>query len=79
MIRTQIQLTERQASVVKEMAAREDISMAEVIRQAIDRLVADAERRELRRRALEALGGFPGGPPDGAENHDKYLDEAYLS
>ena len=42
MIRTQVQLTEEQTQALKEMAHREQTSMAELIRQAIDRWLETA-------------------------------------
>lgn len=80
MIRTQIQLTEEQSRKVKEVAQREDISMAEVIRRAVDHWIAtygDMSRAERKRRALSAMGRFSSGVGDLAENHDSYLAEAY--
>jgi Arc/MetJ-type ribon-helix-helix transcriptional regulator len=53
--------------------------MAEVVREAVDRALAEHDRRERRRRALSVLGRFGGDASDVAANHDKYLDEAYLS
>ncbi len=81
MIRTQIQLTETQASALKAMAKKHRVSMAELIRRGIDQylrnegpVVSDEERR---RRALSVIGGFHSGLRDVAENHDHYLAEAY--
>lgn len=78
MIRTQIQLTEDQAHALKELAARRDVSMAELIRQGVERILAESDRREKRRRALAVIGRFDAGPVDVAERHDAYLAEDYL-
>jgi hypothetical protein len=78
MIRTQIQLTEGQARALKELAARRGISMAELIRQGVEQILAESEQREKRQRALALVGRFDAGPPDVASNHDKYLAEDYL-
>jgi hypothetical protein len=80
MIRTQIQLTEEQSRRVKEIAAREDISMAEVIRRAVDHWIAtwgDLPPEERRRRALSVVGRFSSGLGDISANHDAYLVDAY--
>ena len=80
MVRTQIQLTQDQASLLKELAARKDVSMAELIRRCVDRFISlegGIGEAEKRRRAMAAVGFVTGGPGDLAENHDKYLAEAY--
>jgi len=80
MIRTQIQLTEEQSRRVKEVAERENVSMAEIIRQAVDHWIAtygDMLTAERKRRALSIVGRFSSGVSDLAENHDAYLAEAY--
>ncbi len=80
MVRTQIQLTPEQADRVKKLAASRGLSMAEVIRNAIDAAIAaDAEAvsKGKRSRALEAVGGFHSGRKDVSRRHDAYLDEAF--
>jgi Arc/MetJ-type ribon-helix-helix transcriptional regulator len=84
MIRTQIQLTEEQSRRVKEIAAQENISMAEVIRRAVDAwLVTHGEMgiEEKRERALavvkEMRGEFHSGHSDISVNHDAYVTEAF--
>jgi hypothetical protein len=76
MIRTQIQLTEEQARALKDLAAQRGVSMAELIRQATEHLLEENSKREKRRRALEAIGRFPG-PSDLSTNHDRYLAQDY--
>jgi hypothetical protein len=80
MVRTQIQLEERQVKRLKEMAEREGVSVAELIRRAIDQatdasLVADEE--EVRARALAVVGKYVDTVSDVAERHDDYLAEAF--
>jgi hypothetical protein len=79
MVRTQIQLTERQACELKQRAERENISMAELIRRSVDDLLSKEDRAKDERweRAKNAIGFLKGGPPDLSTNHDKYLAEAY--
>lgn len=76
MIRTQIQLTEEQAQRVKRIAMKRGISIAELIREAVDRLPEDGSgtRRE---RAIAAVGGFRSGMKDVSEKHDLHLVDAY--
>lgn len=78
MIRTQIQLTEEQSRALKEMAAQQGVSMAGIVRQAIEHILKEGEEAEKWRRALSIMGRFHGGPADVSTNHDKYLDEDYL-
>ncbi|MGI5837935.1 MAG: ribbon-helix-helix protein, CopG family [Chloroflexota bacterium] len=78
MVRTQIQLTEEQSQTLRELAAREGISVAELIRRSVDRLIEELEQDEKWRRALSIVGRFDAGPEDVSENHDNYLVESYL-
>ena len=80
MIQTQIQLTEQQSIKLEELAAREDVSITELILRAVDQLLATSHLRsdaEQRRRALEFAGKFRSGVHDLSINHDLYLVEAY--
>ena len=81
MVRTQIQLTERQARELKRMAAREGVSMAEVIRKAVDAKIREGSGEvpweEKVRRARAVMGKFRSGLKDVAERHDHYLAEEY--
>lgn len=80
MIRTQIQLTDKQAAGLKSLSAEKGGSMAEWIRRAVDRLLRDGgtpDRETLKRRALAAVGAGHSGIGDIAENHDAYLEDAY--
>jgi hypothetical protein len=78
MVRTQIQLTEDQVNGLKRLAEIQGVSMAELIRQGVSRLLAQAgalTTRELRARAAQAAGRFRSGRRDVARRHDKYLAE----
>jgi hypothetical protein len=80
MVRTQIQLTEKQARILKQMAAEKSVSMANLIRQAIDTLLKssnEVDYGERKHRAIKAAGKFHSGLGDLSENHDNYLDEDY--
>ena len=80
MIRTQIQLTEEQARELKELAAREGVSMAELVRQAVDSLLEGSGTisvEERRRRAMALVGQFNSGRSDVSEKHDECLVEGY--
>jgi predicted transcriptional regulator len=61
MIRTQIQITDTQAQKLKELAASQNKSVAELIRQGIDVLLEQqfiVSEQEQRQRALAAGLGF---------------------
>ena len=80
MVRTQIQLTEHQAKALKELAAAEERSMAELIRRSVDAFLRSSARRsrqERKRRALAAVGRFRSGVSDLSVNHDRYLGEDF--
>ncbi len=78
MIRTQIQITPEQARAIKRLAAKEEKSVAELIRISLDDMLrADGvkDQEDLRRKARAAAGKLSG-PKNLAEKHDHYLAEA---
>ncbi len=80
MIRTQIQLEETQYRALKELAARQRTSVAELIRRAVREMLENAmvvPDQERRRRSLNVVGRFRSGHSDIAERHDDYLAEVY--
>jgi len=80
MVRTQIQLPEQQVTLLKRLAAQQHVSMAELIRRAVDlfTLSPDATNiMERRKRAIAAVGRFHSGRGDLASRHDDYLAEAF--
>jgi 16S rRNA U516 pseudouridylate synthase RsuA-like enzyme len=80
MVRTQIQLTEDQARALKRMAASRHLSVAELIRRAVDNMIktsTSADPEERLRRALEIAGKFSSGERDISRKHDVYLSESY--
>ena len=80
MVRTQIQLTEKQAKAVKKMASAQGVSVAELIRRAVDNIVnssTTADTEERKRRALDIVGKFRSGKKDVSKEHDVHLAEAY--
>lgn len=78
MVRTQIQLTEEQARALKAAAARRGVSIAELVRQGVERILAEDEDAEKWRRAEALIGRFHSGHTDIAAEHDRYLAEDYL-
>jgi Arc/MetJ-type ribon-helix-helix transcriptional regulator len=76
-IRTQIQLTERQAERLRKVAAERGESVSSLIRDAVDQILDEDERAARRRRALQAIGGFRSDRADISERHDDYLADAF--
>ena len=80
MVRTQIQLTEEQSRILKAMARERKVSMANLIRQSIDRFIHSAHEptmEEKRQRALSIVGKYAAGETDLGVGHDRYLAEIY--
>lgn len=78
MIRTQIQLTEDQATRLKDAAAREGVSVAELIRRSVDEHLSRVSGHDRWERARSIVGKFRSKSPDAlGRDHDRYLDEAY--
>jgi len=78
MHRTQVQLTDKQIESVRAIAAKKEVSMAEIIRMSVDSFIqkeASKRRLQQKKRALSAVGKFQSGLNDLAQNHDKYLAE----
>lgn len=81
MIRTQIQLTDEQADVLRARARRERVSIAELVRRAIDAFTRSEPPgdQELRRRAMRAAGRFGSGVRDTSSRHDEAFVESVRS
>ena len=76
MIRLQVQLTDEQARRLKEIARRDGVSVAEIVREAVDERFA-RERVDPWERASELVGRYSSGDTNVSVNHDAYLDAAY--
>jgi hypothetical protein len=70
----QVHLRPEQIESLRSLAERRKVSIAELIRQGVDRVLADvpAEEDPL----WNIIGIANAGPTDLAANHDKYLAEA---
>jgi len=80
MVRTQIQLTERQAAALKKLSISRHQSISELIRQAVDTMIktgAVVDVEDKRKRALAIVGRFRSGKRDISKEHDKYLGESF--
>ena len=83
MERTQISLEPEQAERLRRLARERGVSMAHLVREAIDRTyggpLAPPTRAEQWERAWSAVGCGHSGLGDVSERHDDYLDEIYGS
>jgi len=81
MVRTQIQLTEDQARMLRELSLSSRESVAALIRKAIDRflITGKPDRIALYRQAMTVVGKYKTEQSDLAVEHDRYLEEAYES
>ncbi len=75
MVRTQIQMTEEQVRKLKKMASVQHISMAELIRQAVDDFIlarGGVDFEERKKCAIAAAGRFHSGIHNLSEAHDEH-------
>ena len=79
MIRTQVQLEDDQYERLKALAAKRSESLSHLVRESVERFLADSERREAWDRLLKAAGSChdPEGRKDASTRRDEYLSEAY--
>lgn len=80
MVRTQVQLTKEQQAALRKLSASTGRSMADLVRDGIERLLSTqfrVDRQALIERALRVSGRFSSGTPDGSAQHDHHLAEAY--
>ena len=75
-IRTQISLDERQMEGLRDLARRRNVSMAELVREAVDALL-EAPTPDQWERASAVIGKYRSGDPNIARDHDAHLDEIY--
>ena len=75
MIRTQVSLTEEQMRRLRREARRQHVSLAAIIRYAVDRVVPDedAQRHERIEALLDAAGSAGSGTGTVAREHDEVL------
>lgn len=78
MLRKETRLTEEQVQALKWLASEQRISVAKLIRRAVEDLLRQSSalsRAEMKRRALAAAGRFRSGVRDLSVRHDDYLAE----
>ena len=74
-----IQFTDNQIRRLRDLAARQDRSLADLVRESVDRYVqtkSSADREELKRRAIAVIGRYRSTVRNLGNSHDKYFAEA---
>ncbi len=80
MVRVQVRLTKGQYEALQKLAHGSDMSMSEIVRQSIDRMVSTAaavDPEERKRRVLSLASRFHSGKSDISLQHDKHLTEGF--
>jgi hypothetical protein len=80
MVRTQVQLTDRQLKALRHASAATGRSVAALIREGVDHYLAgrsELGREERIERAIGIAGKFSSGLNDVSANHDRHLAEAF--
>jgi class 3 adenylate cyclase len=77
MVRLQIQLTEEQAARLRRLAAERRVSVAALVREAVDQVVRGRQADDPWQRALSVVGKHHSGRVDVAREHDRELAEIY--
>jgi hypothetical protein len=73
MVRTQITVSQEQMAGLRAEAQRRGISIAALLREAIDGVLQERDRRYAR--ALDTVGSGRSDLGDLADEHDRYLTE----
>jgi len=79
MVRKQIQFTRKQATLLRREATRRKLSESEIVRDAVDKVLAPATPTDMDERwarALASVGKFASGLSDVSTRHDDYYADA---
>jgi len=81
MIRTQIQQSDKQSKILKDLSINRRESVASLIRQVIDQFISSGAPNRIGQyqQAISVVGKYEADSPDISVEHDKYLDEGYSS
>jgi len=80
MIRTQVQLTERQIESLRRLSAKTGESIAELVRRGVELYLGGQllpSRDDRIERARRIAGRFSSGRKDVSTHHDRHLAEAF--
>jgi hypothetical protein len=80
-LRTQVQFTPEQARRLRALARREGVSVAELVRRSVDRVLSEEASKPTARyqQASRLVGAFHdrAGATDLAKRHDEHLSDAF--
>lgn len=79
MVRTRVALPPDLYERLRELASARGLTMADLIREAVEGLLGDSERQASWDAATAALGAFSSDSHDVSVDHDAYLDEAFAT
>lgn len=80
MIRAQIQFQNDQLARLRQVAARQNRSVADLVRESVDRYLSAAPQGDatsIKERAKQVIGKFSTGASNTSEHHDDQLAEAF--
>ena len=77
MERTQVSLTQDQLAALRQRARERGVSLAALVREAVDSLLRSDRPGDKVARSLAAVGRYHSEPENVAEEHDRFLDEIY--
>jgi hypothetical protein len=79
MIRTQIQIEEKDLRSLKALAAQRSTSVSQLVREGVGQVLEDAESERRWQLLMEVVGAFSDRERacDVAQRHDAYLAETY--
>ncbi len=78
MVKTQVQLAEKDLAELRRLAAQEEVSVSELVRRGVKQILTAHQKEapsERWRRARELAGKFHSGKHDIGRRHDDYLAE----
>jgi len=80
MVRTQVQLTDRQLKALRDASSATGRSVADLIREGVDQYLTgrtELAREERIERAIGVAGKFRSGLSDVSAKHDRHLADAF--
>jgi hypothetical protein len=80
MVRTQVQLTDRQLKALRDASSATGRSVADLIREGVDQYLTgrtEFAREERIERAIGVAGKFSSGLSDVSAKHDRHLADAF--